>query len=101
MTHGKIESVDDFKLGLVWNAKESFKSTSYYSSTQSEGTWVDREGNKFNPVNEFGFYPKYGICIKPTTFKLSRGTDYLDFLEVMEAGRVYGELNDILKFSYI
>lgn len=101
VVHGKIETVDDFKLGLVWNEKESFKSTSYYSSTQSEGTWIDREGNKFNPVNEFGFYPKYGICIKPTTFKLSRGTDYMDFLEVMEAGRVYGELNDILKFSYI
>lgn len=99
--HGKIESIYDFKLHMIWNEKESFKSLSHYNTNQTNGVWIDRDGNRFDVEKEFGFYPKYGICIKPTTFKIERGKVYDDFLAVMVNGRVYGEINDIIKYSYL
>ncbi len=82
----KIKKLSDFYVGMEWNALESHKLISFYNDNQTEGVWVDRDGNEYDPVKEEGAYPKYGLCLKPTSFNLTQSEDYQDFISVFQNG---------------
>lgn len=81
----KFSCVDDFQINTVWNTQESGKLTAIYTHNQTRGIWIDRDGNRYDPYKN-SFYPKYGICLKPTTFNLSLSNDYENFLRMIEYG---------------
>ena len=83
---GKIHSLKDFYVGMVWNAEESGKLIACYNDNQTPGIWIDRDGNTYNPSVKESAYPKYGLCLKPTSFKLTQSDDYQDFLSVFQYG---------------
>lgn len=84
--HDKIKSLDDFYVGMKFNALESHKLISCYNDNQTEGIWIDRDGKEYNPVKEEDVYPKYGLCLKPTSFELTQSEDYMDFISVFLYG---------------
>lgn len=73
----KIGTVEDFKIDTEWNEVESKKLTTHYLDNIGNGEgifWVDRNGE------EYESFDKFGIALVPTTFKMSIGGDYEDFL---------------------
>lgn len=94
--HGKIHNIDDFQLNTIWNASESFKSISYYNYKQTPGVWVDRDGNTCDIKKELGYYPKYGICLMPTTFDVKTTEEYDEFLDVFTNGKDFAVLNELI-----
>ena len=92
----KIHSLKDFYVGMVWNAEESGKLIACYNDNQTPGIWVDRDGNTYNPSTKESAYPKYGLCLKPTSFKLTQSDDYQDFLSVYQNGTRSMETMDLV-----
>lgn len=92
----KIKSIKDFYVGMEWNALESHKLISCYNDNQTPGIWIDRDGNEYNPEKEEEAYPKYGLCLKPTSFKLTQSDDYMDFISVFQNGTLSTETMDIV-----
>lgn len=85
----KIKSVDGFHDGLVWNTIESEKLIAHYNDNQSSCIWTDRDGNKWKSDD------KYGICLQPTTFDLSMGKEFAEFLAVLRTGAFDRDKEDI------
>jgi hypothetical protein len=94
--HGKIHTIDDFKINTVWNESESFKSISYYNYNQTPGVWTDRDGNTCDIKKELGYYPKYGVCLMPTTFDVKTTEEYDDFLDVFTYGKDFAVLTELI-----
>ena len=92
----KIHSLNDFYVGMVWNAEESGKLIACYNDNQTPGIWIDRDGNTYNPSVKESAYPKYGLCLKPTSFKLTQSDDYQDFLSVYQNGTRSMETMDLV-----
>lgn len=92
----KIHSLKDFYVGMVWNAEESGKLIACYNDNQTPGIWIDRDGNTYNPSLKESAYPKYGLCLKPTSFKLTQSDDYQDFLSVYQNGTRSMETMDLV-----
>ena len=92
----KIHSLKDFYVGMVWNAEESGKLIACYNDNQTPGIWVDRDGNTYNPSVKESAYPKYGLCLKPTSFKLTQAEEYQDFLSVYQYGTRSMETMDLV-----
>lgn len=76
----KIKSVDEFNSGIVWNTIESEKLIAHYNDNQPECIWTDRDGRKWRSND------KYGICLQPTTFDLTIGKEFAEFLAVLRTG---------------
>lgn len=92
----KIHSLKDFYVGMVWNAEESGKLIACYNDNQTPGIWIDRDGNTYNPSVKESAYPKYGLCLKPTSFKLTQAEEYQDFLSVYQYGTRSMETMDLV-----
>lgn len=80
----KIKNVDDFVDGMEWNVLESKKKMAYYNDNQPIAEWVDRDGNHYMSTE----YDKYGICIMPTSFKLTMSPEYKQFIADLENGEI-------------
>lgn len=66
----KVKEVKDFSTNLKWKPSESHKKTAYYNDCQPLATWIDRDGNKFVSIDQ------YGICIMPVSYDLSISNDF-------------------------
>lgn len=73
----KLHSLDDFKLGQVWNYEESGRTIAKYNTDQPE---IKIDGHKLNY--------KYGVVLQPTTYKLGIGKEYDSFLLELQKGYV-------------
>lgn len=73
-----VQELSDFRDGAVWNCVESNKKTAFYNDDQPEYTVIDKDGNKYI-CND-----KYGICVAPVCFDLSRANTYNEYIEELE-----------------
>ena len=68
----RLEKIDDFKPGVLFNYNQAGKSEAYYlhdqETIQFEDGWIETS--------------KYGVCIKPTTYYLDITVDYEDILDI-------------------
>lgn len=70
-----IKCVDDFRDGLYFDVDQSGKAIAFYNSTQKEVTLYDINNVPYKCTD------KYGICIAPTTYKLTMTPQYIDYLQ--------------------
>lgn len=73
-----IKNIEDFKVGYVFDY-DCNKLELYYNDTQEEMTVTDCQGNTYKCSD------RYGVTLKPTTYKLGISTDYEMLLEYLNS----------------
>jgi hypothetical protein len=73
----KFKTFDDFTDGAIFTSEESDKVCCFYNEHQGELVWTGRDGGQYVSHDD------YGICLKPITFDMSLGDDFIKFLRVL------------------
>ena len=92
-----IKSIDDFKDGMVfnYNTKELYgenydKLQAFHNDNQPELTITDYQGNTTT------YNLKSGICLYPTTYKLSKSSDHEEFLNWYNSVNFHYETDNVV-----
>ena len=70
----QLKSIEDFKVGTVFNYENAKKLTHYYMNEQQPFTYKDKDGNYYTSRQ------RHSIVLQPTTYSLGISGDYENFL---------------------
>lgn len=88
----EFDGIRDFYDGKTFDRIESFKNTASYSENQNGGAaikWTDLKGGDYFSTD------KYGICITPSTFKLSMTSEFREVIKLYGEAYITGDFSKL------